>query len=107
VRTVHAHMKAELAAVGAHIDDIRYCPYRPEGTVPAYCRASDWRKPELGMILDLLRCWPVDRRASFLIGDKESDVTAATAAGIKGHLFPGGNLLRFIAPLLQARIALR
>jgi D-glycero-D-manno-heptose 1,7-bisphosphate phosphatase len=51
------------------------------------------------MLLDCLARWPVKKSESFLIGDKETDVQAAHAAGIAGYHFTGGNLLEFIASL--------
>jgi D-glycero-D-manno-heptose 1,7-bisphosphate phosphatase len=38
----------------------------------------------------------VERAGSFLVGDKPSDLAAASAAGLPGRLFPGGNLAAFL-----------
>jgi D-glycero-D-manno-heptose 1,7-bisphosphate phosphatase len=93
---LHKFMIEDLARIGAHIDDIRFCPFHPEGSIAAFRRASDWRKPGPGMIVDLMQRWPINPERSVLIGDKEADVEAARAAGVRGLLFPGGNLEDFV-----------
>lgn len=92
VQALHAYMQGGLHAAGAHVEEFRYSPYHVDGVVAAYARDSDCRKPKPGMILDLMRAWPVDPSRSLLIGDKDSDLAAAQAAGIQGVKFAGGRL---------------
>lgn len=98
---LHGWMADELRAAGGTIDDIRYCPYHPEAALPQWRRASDWRKPAPGMLLDLMRAWELTPARCLLVGDQPTDIAAAAAAGIAGHLFAGGNLAEFVAPLLE------
>ena len=100
VSVLHQFMNRQLIDCGAYIDDWRYCPFHPEAVIPQYKAAHSWRKPEPGMILDLLRAWPIVRDRSFLVGDKQSDIAAAHAAGIDGYLFNGVNLNELITHIL-------
>ena len=97
---LHDWMLEELAAQGAVIDDIRYCPHHPDGSVAGYLEDHPWRKPAPGMILDLMQHWPVRRDDSFVIGDRGSDIEAAEAAGLPGFLFAGGDLDAFVADVM-------
>jgi len=96
VMALHGWMTDEVRCAGGNIDDTRYCPFHPDGIVPAYRKVSDWRKPAPGMLLDLMRAWGLDREQCVLVGDQDSDMAAAAAAGIEALRFPGGNLLDFI-----------
>ncbi|MGY3549402.1 MULTISPECIES: D-glycero-alpha-D-manno-heptose-1,7-bisphosphate 7-phosphatase [unclassified Bradyrhizobium] len=100
IHALHDWMATQLAAHGARIDAFEYCPFHPDGRVERYRCASERRKPQPGMIMDLLDKFPVDASRSFMVGDKPSDIEAARAAGLPGHFFPGGNLRDFILPLL-------
>jgi D-glycero-D-manno-heptose 1,7-bisphosphate phosphatase len=101
VRALHRWIEGELREEGAWIDDWRYCPYHPEGPLDAYRAIHDWRKPSPGMLLDLMEHWPVDSAGSLMVGDQESDIAAATAAGLASARFVGGDLHAFIASLLD------
>jgi D-glycero-D-manno-heptose 1,7-bisphosphate phosphatase len=97
---LHDWMRAELLAQGARIDDIRYCPHHPGGSVAGYLEDHHWRKPSPGMILDLMQHWPVRHAGSFVIGDRATDIEAAVAVNLPGYLFAGGDLDTFVADIL-------
>lgn len=104
LRVLFDWMRAEMLAQGAVIDDVRYCPHHPDGTVAGYLEESDWRKPGAGMIHDLMTHWAVTREGSFVIGDRPTDIEAATAAGLPGYLFTGGDLDAFVRGCLKDQI---
>jgi D,D-heptose 1,7-bisphosphate phosphatase len=101
VAALHGWMVDEVRRVGGTIDDILYCPFHPDAVVPAYRCSSDWRKPAPGMLLDLMRVWELDAARCVLVGDKDIDMAAAHAAGVRGIRFPGGNLADFVRPILN------
>ena len=71
---------------GAHIDKVYYCPFHPEASLRKYRRNSSFRKPGPAMILQAAAEFDVDLSTSLLIGDKESDIRAAVAAGVRCNL---------------------
>ncbi|MDJ0921448.1 MAG: HAD family hydrolase [Henriciella sp.] len=95
MRAVHAALQTTMAEAGTDVDKIYYCPYHADGTDPRYRKDCFDRKPKPGMILKAMAEFPVKRESSFLIGDKDTDIQAAHAAGIGGFLFSGGNLANF------------
>ena len=103
VAALHDWMCDEVRRAGGTVDDIRYCPFHEEAVVPAYRRVSDWRKPNPGMVLDLMRAWELESAGCVLVGDQDSDMAAAAAAGIKALRFDGGNLADFVRPIVEHR----
>jgi D-glycero-D-manno-heptose 1,7-bisphosphate phosphatase len=97
---VDALLADESRRAGGTLDDWRYCPYHTEGKVDAYRRDSDWRKPAPGMLIDLIKSWELNAAHCLMVGDRDTDIAAGRAAGVKTALFPGGNLARFIEPLI-------
>ncbi|MEL6244978.1 MAG: HAD family hydrolase [Pseudomonadota bacterium] len=95
MHALHAHMLSGIADAGGTIDKIYYSPFHELGEISAYRKDSFDRKPKPGMLLQAMAEFPVKREASFLIGDKETDLQAARAAGVGAFMFSGGNLKTF------------
>ena len=99
VQALHAEMSRRLEAEGVHILAYYYCPHHPEGTVEAYKKACDCRKPNPGMLTKAIEEWHVDVDGSFLVGDKPSDVEAAESIGMRAYPFEEENLMTFLTPI--------
>ena len=105
--TLHAHMESELADAGARIDAIYHCPFHEEGEIEEYRRDSELRKPRPGMLLQAMKDFPTEKRLSFMVGDKLSDVQAAESAGIHGFLYKEGDIDAFIEGAYHTMMALK
>ena len=75
-----------LAASSAHIDAIFACPYHRDGIPPWAHPAHPARKPRPGMLFAAEKLLNLDLRASWIVGDKLSDLEAGCHAGLRGGL---------------------
>jgi D-glycero-D-manno-heptose 1,7-bisphosphate phosphatase len=73
---LHRQMCEHLAAAGARIDAIYYCPHE-------LAPACDCRKPAPGMLLRAARTHGLDLATSWMIGDSDSDIQAGKNAGCR------------------------
>lgn len=77
-------LHAEFRARGAPLLATYYCPHHPDGMHAMRCAC---RKPASGMLLAAIENFQIDPARSLMIGDKPSDIEAATAAGVfRTHL---------------------
>lgn len=91
LRAIHAEIERQLSAAGApKLDAIYYCPHHPEATLPEYRVVCDCRKPKPGAFLRASREFDVDLAASFMVGDRLTDVAAGQAAGCRTVLLETG-----------------
>lgn len=83
---IHDRMTRELKQVGACVDGIYYCPHHPEIGDETYRKRCECRKPRPGMLRAAARDHQVDLAASYVIGDKASDINLAAEVGASGVL---------------------
>ncbi|MBU8906131.1 D-glycero-alpha-D-manno-heptose-1,7-bisphosphate 7-phosphatase [Desertibacillus haloalkaliphilus] len=77
LRNIHKHMIEQLAAEGATIHDVAYCPHKPRA-------GCECRKPGSKMISDLADKYDVDLSCSYMVGDRDTDIQAGKRVGTKG-----------------------
>ena len=75
-------MLDELSRHGVSIAGVYFCPHLPQAMLPHYRKACDCRKPKPGLIHRALEELDIDLTRSAMVGDRDSDMQAALAAGI-------------------------
>ena len=72
-------MLSQFKDQGISILDTFYCPHLPESN-------CECRKPKPGMFFSAKKKHSIDLRNSWMIGDKETDIGAASSAGIQNTI---------------------
>jgi D-glycero-D-manno-heptose 1,7-bisphosphate phosphatase len=99
VEAIHGELNRLLLAAGAPpIASFYYCPHHPRATLPAYRMECDCRKPRPGMLVRAARDHGLDLGASFMVGDRPTDIMAGALAGCRTVLVQSG---RHADPLIE------
>lgn len=82
-------MRTRFAEEGAEIAGTYFCPHHPTDAIGEYRLDCECRKPRPGMLLRAAADHGLALDRSLLIGDKDSDLQAARAAGVPIRLLVG------------------
>lgn len=83
LNAIHAKMHRQLAAVGARVEAVFFCPHAPED-------GCDCRKPAPGLFLQIAARFGISVGSIQSAGNAIRHVQAAAAAGCRAHLLLSG-----------------
>ncbi len=87
LRSIHNKLEWLLGEASAYLDGIYYCPHHPDkgftGERPELKFACSCRKPATGLLETATRDLNIDVSRSWLVGDSQRDVQAATNFGVR------------------------
>ena len=81
--TLHLQIKKFFLKNNIFINEVIFCPFHKNALIKKYKKNSKLRKPGNLMIENLFNKWSIDRKNSYMIGDKKSDQIAATKSKLK------------------------
>ncbi len=87
-------MKNQFSAHEIEVADVYFCPHHPKKALPEYLKQCNCRKPAPGMLLEGIDTHSIDTEKSIMVGDKLSDMQAASNAciGVKVLVRSGKDL---------------
>lgn len=91
VENINADIARQIIHLGGPtFDGFYFCPHHPNATLPEYRQECNCRKPRVGMLLQASKEHNIDLTASFMIGDRITDIIAGKNAGCKTILLKTG-----------------
>jgi D-glycero-D-manno-heptose 1,7-bisphosphate phosphatase len=91
VEAINGHLDELIVAAGGPALDAHYfCPHHPEAALSRYRVACDCRKPKPGLLHRAAREHGLDLAASFMVGDRLTDIAAGASAGCSTVLVHSG-----------------
>jgi len=76
---MHRRMSAAIQSHGGRIEDIFYCPHRPD-------EGCDCRKPKTGLIDQARRKYSIIQSGAMMVGDSSKDIECARNAGCRAAI---------------------
>ena len=90
IHKVHDQLTRDLQNHSARLDAIYYCAHHPSVGEPPYRSDCDCRKPKTGLIEQAAKDFEIDLAASWMAGDRYSDVELARNAGLRSAFVLSG-----------------
>lgn len=92
---IHARLDTLLGREGGYLDDLYFCPHHPDrgfaGEVADLKIVCDCRKPSTGLVDLAARDHHIALAASWMIGDRTSDIEMARRAGMRSIVVRSGH----------------
>ncbi len=76
LESIHDKLRSVVESGGGRIDDIFYCPHKPEDNCAC-------RKPEIGMGVSAVMKYGINPKASYMVGDNDKDVEFGNRLGCR------------------------
>ena len=98
VAQIHDSIQNYLKTNGTSVDGFFYCPHKPNEN-------CNCRKPKPGLLHQAILELNIDPKSSWMIGDNNSDIDAATSIGCKAiKLSKNFSLGKAVSKILDSRI---
>ena len=97
VHKIHGSIQNHLKKNGTYVDGFFYCPHKPDEN-------CNCRKPKPGLLHQAILELNIDPKSSWMIGDNNSDIDAATSIGCKAiKLSKNFSLGKAVSKILDSR----